>query len=143
MQKTIKLFSKRVQYAALISILAFFSLSAHATPVVWYLSGVTFIDGGAASGSFTYDADTNTYSAISISTTAGSIITTAMSYDITSSGIGCGTSEVVCLLNSAHGPDYIGDLGLTLYWHPGYGHSQLSICRPYIYTALPGTLHDV
>ena len=114
MQKTVKMIGKRVQYTALVSILAFFSLSAHATPVVWYLSGVTFVDGGTASGSFTYDADTTTYSAISISTTAGSTITTGNSYNITQAGTGCGTPEVLCVLNSADGPNYLGDLGLTL-----------------------------
>jgi len=114
MQKALKMISKCLQYTVCVSILAFFSFSAHATPVVWYLSGVTFNDGGTASGSFTYDADTTTYSAISISTSAGSTITTGNSYDITQAGIGCGTPEVVCLLNSADGPDYLGDLGLTL-----------------------------
>lgn len=114
MQKTQKMFSKRFQYAAIVAILAFCSLSAHATPVVWYLSGVTFDDGGTASGSFTYDADTTTYSAISISTTAGSTITTGNSYDITQAALGCGTPEVVCLLNSVDGPDYAGDLGITI-----------------------------
>jgi len=114
MQKALKIIGNRAQYAALVSILALFSFSAHATPVVWYLSGVTFNDGGTASGSFTYDADTTTYSAINISTTAGSTIPVGNSYNITQSGIGCGTAEVVCLLDSFDGPDYTGDLGLTL-----------------------------
>jgi hypothetical protein len=46
--------------------------SASANPILWNLVGVTFDDGGTASGSFVYDADTNTYSNISITTTAGS-----------------------------------------------------------------------
>jgi hypothetical protein len=77
MKKIVIMLSKGVHFAALVSIVALFSASANATPVVWYLSGVTYDDGGTASGSFTYDADTNTYSAISVSTTAGSSITTA------------------------------------------------------------------
>lgn len=45
--------------------------AAVATPVLWTISGVTFDDGGTASGSFIYDADTNTYSSVNITTTAG------------------------------------------------------------------------
>jgi hypothetical protein len=39
--------------------------------VTWDLSGVTFSDGGTASGSFVYDAVTNTVSDVDITTTAG------------------------------------------------------------------------
>lgn len=45
--------------------------SAFAAPVTWNVTG-TFAGGGTISGSFVYDADTNTYSAINITTTAGS-----------------------------------------------------------------------
>ncbi len=45
---------------------------ALADGITWNLSGVTFDDGGAASGSFVYDAPTNTFSAIDITTTPGS-----------------------------------------------------------------------
>ena len=44
---------------------------ALADGITWSLSGVTFDDGGAASGSFVYDAVTNTVSSINIVTTAG------------------------------------------------------------------------
>ena len=43
---------------------------AHAAPVQWNLSGVAFDDGNTASGSFTYDAATNVYSGILITTSA-------------------------------------------------------------------------
>jgi len=92
-----------------------FSISANATPVVWNLSGVTFDDGGTASGSFTYDEDTGIYSAISISTTAGSVINTAMDYNVTNATC-LALSEIICFLNAADGPDYTNDLGLTLAW---------------------------
>jgi hypothetical protein len=52
--------------------LALCSVFASAGPVVWILSGVTFADGGTASGSFVYNADTNTYSSINVTTTTGS-----------------------------------------------------------------------
>jgi hypothetical protein len=94
---------------------ALYSISANAAPVVWNLSGVTFEDGGTASGSFTYDADTTTYSAISISTTAGSVITTAMDYDVTNASC-LALNEIVCFLNVADGPDYTDDLGVTFAW---------------------------
>jgi hypothetical protein len=49
------------------------AVGLQASPIVWSLSGVTFSDGGTATGSFTFDADTSTYSAIDIQTAGGSI----------------------------------------------------------------------
>jgi PEP-CTERM motif-containing protein len=46
---------------------------AMAIPVSWTLSGVNFGGGGTASGSFTYDADTDIFSGWSIGVTGGSI----------------------------------------------------------------------
>ena len=42
-------------------------------PLTWTISNATFSDGGTASGTFVYDADTNTYSSINITTTTGSV----------------------------------------------------------------------
>lgn len=47
--------------------------SAGAAPVTWYLSGVTMADGAVANGSFVFDASTNTYSSVSITTSGGSV----------------------------------------------------------------------
>jgi hypothetical protein len=47
--------------------------SAQAIPVIWTLEGVLFEDGGTASGSFVYDADTSTFSDTYIVTTSGSM----------------------------------------------------------------------
>lgn len=43
-----------------------------AAPVIWNVNG-TISGGGTVSGSFAYDVDTNTYSAINITTTAGTL----------------------------------------------------------------------
>ena len=53
------------------AVCALFSASAHAVPVVWSVDGLTRADGGTVSGSFTYDADTGTYSAVNVTTTQG------------------------------------------------------------------------
>lgn len=45
---------------------------ASATPVLWTLTDVLFDDNSTAAGSFIYDADTDTYSSIAITTDAGS-----------------------------------------------------------------------
>lgn len=45
---------------------------ALADPVNWAFSG-TWSDGGAVNGAFTYDADTNTYSGVSITTSGGAL----------------------------------------------------------------------
>ena len=44
---------------------------ALADGVSWSLTGVTFDDGGAASGSFVYDASTSTVSSVNVVTTSG------------------------------------------------------------------------
>jgi hypothetical protein len=46
--------------------------NASAGLILWHLVGVTFADGGTASGSFDYNADTNTYSFVNITTAGGS-----------------------------------------------------------------------
>lgn len=46
-----------------------FMSSAGAVPVVWQLNDVTIADGSIATGTFTFDADTSTYSNISITST--------------------------------------------------------------------------
>ena len=61
-------------------ILAFVAAQAVAAPLTWVLSGITFSDGGTASGSFVYDANTNTYSSVNITTIAGSVRTTGATY---------------------------------------------------------------
>lgn len=60
--------------------LAFLSFSLSASPVFWDLVGVTFDDGGTATGSFAFDASTGLYSAINITTTHGSTLN-GKSYD--------------------------------------------------------------
>jgi hypothetical protein len=66
-----------------------FAGSLAATPLVWTLSGVTFNDGGLASGSFVYDAVTNTYSSINVTTTNGSVRTGA-TYHFIDAGVSSG-----------------------------------------------------
>lgn len=51
--------------------------SAQAAPILWTLSDVLFMDGGTASGSFVYDATTESYSNIAITTTDSSLVTNA------------------------------------------------------------------
>ena len=59
--------------------------SAHAA--TWNLVDVTFDDGGTATGSFDYDAATNTYSNIDIMTTAGSVLPgTSYTFDFSAFG---------------------------------------------------------
>ncbi|MES1258603.1 MAG: PEP-CTERM sorting domain-containing protein [Acidobacteriota bacterium] len=50
-----------------------FAVPASAASVVWTLAPVELGDGGTASGSFAFDADTGVYSAIDLHTTSGSI----------------------------------------------------------------------
>jgi len=52
----------------------FLSSAALAIPVKWTLQSVVFTDGGTAFGSFIYDADTNIYSGVDITTTSGTAL---------------------------------------------------------------------
>jgi hypothetical protein len=56
-------------------ILLFVVGSAQAIPVVWTLQDVAFDDGGTATGSYVYDADSNAYSDINVTSTAGTAYT--------------------------------------------------------------------
>ncbi len=49
-------------------------LPSFASTIIWTLSGVTFDDGGAASGTFTTDSTTGLVTSFNIVTTAGSIL---------------------------------------------------------------------
>jgi len=88
---------------------------AVATPVLWNLSGVTFADGGTASGSFTYDAATGTYSSWSISVVGG---TTAalptFTYDAGSSKPTNCVAKDACfdtILATTHVGDIVREIG--------------------------------
>lgn len=48
-------------------------LTAIANPILWNVYGGTFQDGGTITGSLTYDASTNTYSSVDITTFGGGI----------------------------------------------------------------------
>jgi hypothetical protein len=56
------------------------SVPLHAAPIGWELFGVTFSDGASASGTFTYDAGVDLYSAWNIVVTPG--ILTAYDYQL-------------------------------------------------------------
>ncbi|TGD73622.1 hypothetical protein E4634_11430 [Mangrovimicrobium sediminis] len=56
---------------ALALLTAMLSVAAEAAPVKWYLQDVTFEDGARVEGSFVFDADTNTYSDIDVTTSPG------------------------------------------------------------------------
>lgn len=65
-----------------------FASMAHAGLVQWNLTNVQFVDGGTASGSYVFDASTNTFSRISVATT-GSEAAAAASFSNTCNGSNC------------------------------------------------------
>jgi hypothetical protein len=94
-----------------ISVVVFSCLAAitvHADPVTWTLTDAVFDDGGTATGSFTYDRDTNTLSDINIVTSATATATGA-SYTALLSG-GPTTTRFVQQLQA----DYTGARVLSL-----------------------------
>jgi hypothetical protein len=51
--------------------------AARATPITWSLTGISFADGGTATGSFVYDPDTNGVGTVALTTTTGTSFTGA------------------------------------------------------------------
>lgn len=70
---------KTLALSAAVAAVALLATPALAVPVQWTING-TFQDGGAITGTWIYDADTNTYSAVNITTTAGTTLTTGANY---------------------------------------------------------------
>ncbi|GAB2836810.1 hypothetical protein GCM10027276_44360 [Comamonas piscis] len=68
--------------------------TANAALVQWTLTNVQFVDGGTASGSYVFDAATNTFSQISIATT-GTEGVPAASYNNTCNGLNCAMQSPV------------------------------------------------
>lgn len=62
--------TRRRIFPALFLALLFAASNATAIPVTWNLDDVVFDDGGSATGSFTFDAGTGTFSSINITTSA-------------------------------------------------------------------------
>ncbi|WP_282605550.1 hypothetical protein [Pelagibius sp. Alg239-R121] len=73
---------------------------ASAVPLLWTLDNVTFNGGGTATGSFLFDADTASYSNISVTTAGGGSLDAG--FDILGGGSAAGAN----FLNSADGPDF-------------------------------------
>ena len=104
-----------------LAVICVLSGSAAAAPVTWTLDGVAFDDGGTASGSFVYDAATNTYSAISITTTAGSSRPGA-SYAFACTPPCAGlqpTADAILFLTTSSASDQSGLPGFALHFRTG------------------------
>ena len=95
--------------------LSFFAVPASATPVTWTLSGVTFNDGGTASGSFVFDASLSQYLSINVTTTLGSVRGGA-SYQFFSTGLSPNSSGV--LLATSNAANLIGTPAFGMFFTP-------------------------
>jgi len=96
----------RMTFRALIAVpllLLFLAIPsiALADGVTWNLTGVTFDDSGTASGSFVYDAVTNTVSSISIMTTPGTTFTSTTTYTALNPGTSPLPNDIVFVANTS------------------------------------------
>jgi len=80
------------------------AVGAYAQPMTYYVQGV-YGDGGTFSGNFTYDAGSNRYSNVLITTTPGTVRTTGATYSFV-----CGQDVATC---NGVSPDGTGYLNLT------------------------------
>ncbi len=78
---------------------------ASADGITWTLNGVNLIDGGTVTGSFNYNANTNAYSAINVSSTAGLLFGGAP-YSTPTDAVNSGST----VLGLGQSPFYDGDL---------------------------------
>ena len=94
------------------------AMAASALPITWTLTGITFDDGGSASGSFTFNPDTGTpcgpfitpcgtYSNINITTMTGGYVTGANYL------YACGSDVPTCIGPIGQTPDNTAVLFLT------------------------------
>ncbi len=87
---------------------------AQAAPILWTLSGGTMIDGATAVGSFVYDADTNMFSQIDITTAGGSVFAGAH-YVGQPPVPGLGLPDRLILVTSSVPINFFGTPALALY----------------------------
>jgi hypothetical protein len=100
--------------------------SANATPVTYCLSGAVFNDGATASGCFTYDAVTNTYTNVNITTTtnpAGPPRTGAI-YTVVSNGFPPNPGGFLMVTSTA--ANQTGLPGFALFFVPDLGTPGVS-----------------
>jgi hypothetical protein len=96
------------------------AVSISAAPITYALVGVTFDDGGTASGSFTFDPATNTFSDVNITTTTGSARSGAVyqfvcGQDVPNcTGVAPNSTQVLNLTSTA--ADQTGLPGLALFF---------------------------
>ncbi len=100
------MFSSIRARAALAALALAAPMAAAADPVTWTLSGVTFPDGGTASGSFVYDEDTNLYSAVNVITTSGTTRLTGANYvnNVTNANPPSNASNLTMITASGYAP---------------------------------------
>jgi hypothetical protein len=105
----------------LITMLVLFTASAQAIPVVWTLADAVFDDGGIATGSFTYGADTEIYSDINIVTTAGNQQPIPLYPGASYGDLNTNTIPGGHILIYETGT--VTDYGLALYWQGGLSNA--------------------
>lgn len=82
-----KLRAAAVAATVLASITVLTFTEAAANPVTWTLAGVSWTDGTTATGSFVYDADTDTFSGLNMTTSGGSIVPATNSWVFNVAGL--------------------------------------------------------
>jgi len=92
--------------------------AASADDVTWTLTGLTFFGGGTATGSFTYDATTNTVTSIDIVTTGGPSGT--VTYTALDPGYGPYAFDMAFVPTPSLS-DYVGQPALELQFQDGTG----------------------
>jgi len=110
----------------LTAVLCFSPVLALAAPVLYTLTGVTFGDGGTASGSFVYDSATNTYSSINITTTAGTVRTSGATYHFIAGNPNPPSSSFSLNLTTAFANNQTGLPGLALLFGTALGAAGTS-----------------
>ena len=112
-----RMFRKAFMAAILYFLLAGLAPIASADGVTWTMSGLTFTDGSTATGSFVFDAATNTVSAIHVVTSAGTLFT-GETYTALDPGFGPFAFDMAFVTTPSLG-DYTGMTVLELEFFTG------------------------
>lgn len=87
---------KRIILLGIIAVMLGLVAQVEAVPLIWTLQGAVFDDATSASGSFVYDADTNTYSNWLIAVQSGTL--SAFTYDTTNSQLNVSNMDATGVL---------------------------------------------
>jgi len=102
----------KLKAVLLLLIMILWGGAAQATPITWYLAGIVFDDQHTAAGSFDYDADSNTFSNIFVTSESGYTYNNVNPFSSGNAHLISFVSDAIPIENVTHA--LLFDLGLSM-----------------------------